>query len=160
MECRRCGAENASGEGYCRSCASPLADPHKRGRLGVDQSGPAVRLLSGLAKAFAKSLILLALLILSTTAIVGLYDYVAGHRMLAGLGLTLTGVGCVLAFASALTLSRIPKAIAIVKYPMLSTGFTPLWKSMRFGSPRGEANLSITLMIAGLGMFIAGLLLL
>ena len=120
----------------------------------------AIRLLSGVARAFAQSLILLALAFALTLSVVGLYDLIMEHRMFAGIGLILTAIGCVLSFSSAMTLNRIPKAIALAKHPMLSTIFTPYWGSMKSGSAIVEVNLSIALLITGLSMFIVGLFLL
>ena len=160
VECWNCGAENEADIGYCVSCASPLIKPHRGLPPGLGHRGMAIRLLSGLAKAFAQSLMLLALAFALTLSIVGLYDLLTGHRMLAGIGIILTAIGCVLSFASAMALNRIPKAIALAKHPMLSTIFTPYWGSMKSGSTIGEVNISIALLITGLSMFIVGMFLL
>ena len=160
VESWNCGAKNEVEREYCVSCSSILRKPHKGIPPGLGHRGMVLRLLSGLAKALAQSLILLALAIALTVSVVGLYDFITGHRMLAGIGLTMTAIGCVISFASAMTLNRIPKAIVLAKHPMLSTIFTPYWGRMKSGSTIGEANLSIALLTTGLSMFIIGLFLL
>jgi hypothetical protein len=171
MECPNCGHQNREDSTYCSACAAELKDSLRARETNLKPIEVERRVLRWLLGIALSVTLMFLLLTVPSTLIVALFDLIAGHRLLIGLGYILAFEGGALSLIAALGLSQIPEKMVMARYSFKSgarptlipavfynTIFTPM-RSAMLSTPGTYYDDSIVLIVASFLTFLAGLVL-
>jgi hypothetical protein len=159
MICPNCGLTNEDGASYCSECAVLLRGSEELVKEKLKQEEIAVGISKWLIANLFQIAVVFTALLLVTTSGVAIYDILAGHTLLAGLGPVLALVGGIVFAVSTFELSNFPEKYVLKAYPTPAyyrTVFTPLMSAMR-STPRTFHDNTITVLIASLLLMLLGL---
>jgi len=169
LKCWNCGAENDGRIEFCGSCAAPMGDPRNGEPSGPIGFKKLKRLLYGLIKVTAMSLISALFAICLLAGMVWVYDTLLGNRILAGIGMILAFSGFLMTLSYFLVGGVSSKRMVVFNCPpgqwlMLRAVFpktviTMVMKSMRTEQPQAGALLRTIFVLAGAIVMAVGLLL-
>lgn len=167
MKCWNCGAENAPESQWCTSCMSWMTDTRDGENIKLASRESLTHLSCNIAKIVLLSALLALVVICIMTLVVGIYDLLTGHRMLAGIGEILWFAGFVLAFSPFLVGSRDSKRMVVYTYSpkrtrrpygvFYKTIVIPLTQSMRLDSSVAKGRHSFIQFAAGIIVFGVGM---
>jgi hypothetical protein len=171
MECPNCGHKNSENSVYCSSCSAELKDPLRATETNLKPAEVERRVLRWLLGIALSVTMMFLLLTVPSTLLIALYDLIAGHSLLIGLGYILAFEGGALSLIAALDLSQIPEKMVMARYSFKSgarptlmpavfynTIFTPMRSAMLSTSGTDYDN-SIVLVVASFLTFLVGLVL-
>ncbi len=162
MECPNCGHQNSETSSYCSECAAQLTDSWNAAETKLKPLDIERRVLRWFLGIVLSVTFVFLILLLPTALVVAIYDSVAGHRLLAGLGYVLAFEGGSIAFVAAFELFQIPEKMAMTRGATISpivffnTIFTPL-RSAMLSTPRTYYDHSIVVISASFLTFLVGL---
>ena len=171
-KCWRCGATNRPQDVYCRSCATNLRDTRDGEPLDLGSQSTLSRLLKGLGKVIARSILMALLFTAIIASLVGVIDLLAGNRLLAGIGFILAAAGLCIAGMSGFgmlpiggrTMASFRTSRGGSKWSIRRARYDPItflqfWRATRSHPFRRDETRSVSLFISGAIMFLAGLFL-
>lgn len=166
VKCWRCGAENDSENQWCESCATLMTDTRDGEEIILTAPGNLTRLLRNIGRMILRSAALALVVMGMIVAVVGVYDFIAAHRILVGIGEILFWTGIVLIFSSFLSGRTDPKSMVLTDYYPSRTRrpfavfnrtiISPMMKTMRLPELTMDENMLAIQMIAGLMVLTAG----